>query len=142
MDKIVTEELLKEHDIKVTANRLIVAKALLEAGRPLGLMELESEIESIDKSGIFRTLMLFKEKHLVHSIEGGSEGARYELCHSHDSERDDDAHVHFFCETCHRTFCLEDIHIPDIDLPEGYLPQSATYVVKGICPECGDNDVK
>ncbi|MBQ6286140.1 MAG: transcriptional repressor [Bacteroidales bacterium] len=129
------EELLERHGIKVTANRLLVAGALSDEDRPLSLMELEGKIGSIDKSGIFRCLALFKENHLVHSIED-AEGTRYELCRSHDADHDEDTHVHFYCEKCHRTFCLDDIHIPPVALPKGYDVRTANYLLKGICPEC------
>ncbi|MBQ8061909.1 MAG: transcriptional repressor [Bacteroidales bacterium] len=135
MSKIEIEKLLKEHGIKATANRLLVAEALDEARRPLSMMELEYSIGSIDKSGIFRSLATFKEHHLVHSIED-VEGTRYELCLSHDIDHDEDTHVHFYCEKCHRTFCLDDIHIPPVSLPEGYDARTANYLLKGICPEC------
>lgn len=139
MSNVNLTELLERHDIKATANRLIVAGALLTEERPLSLMELEDKIGTIDKSGIFRSLTLFKEHHLVHAIEDGGDGTRYELCLSHDSERDEDAHVHFFCEKCHRTFCLEDIHIPPVTLPAGYSETTANYLIKGICPQCSEN---
>ncbi len=128
--------LIEEHGIRVTGNRLLVAKCLDRARRPLSLSELEDELETLDKSVIFRTLGAFKEKRLVHSIEDGGDGVRYELCHSHHDDEDDDTHVHFFCESCHRTFCLEEIHIPDVKLPEGYSKTTATFLIKGICPDC------
>ena len=135
MSKTLILKLLSEHGIKATANRILVAVALSEAGRPLSLMELEDRIVSIDKSGIFRCLSTFKEHHLVHSIED-VEGTRYELCLSHDSDHDEDTHVHFYCERCYRTFCLDDIHIPPVPLPKGYDSRTSNYLVKGICPEC------
>ena len=128
--------LMKEHGIKPTANRIIVAKALSEGNRPLSMTELEDRIGSIDKSGIFRSLTLFKEHHLVHVLEDG-DGVRYELCHSHsDHEHDDDQHVHFYCERCHRTFCISDVPIPAVQLPQGYQLHSINYMAKGICPDC------
>lgn len=130
------EELLERHGVRLTPNRLLVARELLAIERPLSLTELEERIESVDKSGIFRTLVLFKEKHLVHTIDDGGEGTRYELCLSHDEHHDEDAHVHFFCEKCHRTFCLEDIPVPEVPLPEGYSSSTVSYLIKGICPEC------
>ncbi len=128
--------LLESHHVKPTANRIVVVRALAAASRPLLLSELEAKIGTIDKSGIFRTLTVFKENHLVHLVEDGCQGVRYELCHSHHADEDDDMHVHFHCEQCHRTFCLDNTPIPTIDLPEGYRMSSANYVVKGICPEC------
>ena len=103
----------------------------------MSLSELEYKILSIDKSGVFRALTLFREHHLVHVIEDGGDGVRYELCLSHDGhEHDDDQHVHFYCECCHRTFCLADTPIPSVQLPPGYELTNINYMAKGICPEC------
>ena len=129
------EHLLEEHAVKVTPNRLLVARALAHAGRPLSLMELEARLETIDKSAIFRTLATFKEAHLVHVLEDAGDGVRYELCHRH-SEEDDDVHVHFYCEKCHRTYCLEDTPVPPVEVPDGYKAESVSYLVKGVCPQC------
>ena len=128
--------MLEEHNIKPTANRLIVLRALDGAGRPMSLTELEYKILTIDKSGIFRTLSLFREQHLVHVIEDGGDGVRYELCHSHHDEIEDDLHVHFYCEQCQQTYCLEHIPVPSIELPDGFIMSSVNYMVKGICPHC------
>ena len=133
------EKLLSSHDIKPTANRIVVTRTLAAAERPMSLSELEYKILSIDKSGIFRTLTLFREHHLVHVLEDGGDGVRYELCYSHDGHHeDDDQHVHFYCERCHRTFCLADTPIPTVTLPEGYESQSINYMVKGLCPDCAE----
>ena len=127
--------LLEEHGIKPTANRQRIVSTLAEAGFPMTMADLEDRLETIDKSGIFRTLVLFREKKLVHTIEE-EDGVRYELCHSHDHEEDDDAHLHFHCLKCGRTFCMERIPLPKVELPEGFAAESATYLVKGVCPDC------
>ena len=131
------EALLVAHDIKPTANRIVVAKTLAAAERPMSLSELEYKILSIDKSGVFRALTLFREHHLVHVIEDGGDGVRYELCLSHHEDEDDDVHVHFYCIKCHRTFCLHEVPVPPVTVPEEYVPESVSYLVKGICPACG-----
>ena len=130
------EELLEHHGVKPTANRLLIARALQDANRPLSLMELEARLETIDKSNVFRALSAFREAHLVHVLEDAGDGVRYELCHSHDEEHDDDVHVHFYCTHCHKTYCLEDTPVPPVKVPEGFSPESVSYLVKGICPEC------
>ena len=58
--------LLGRHGVRVTPNRVLVAMTLAEEKRPLSMTELEDRIETVDKSGIFRTLEIFKEHHLVH----------------------------------------------------------------------------
>ena len=129
------EELFARHGVKLTANRLLIARALQEAGRPLSMTELETRLETIDKSNVFRTLTAFREAHLVHALEDAGDGVRYELCHSHSNE-DDDVHVHFYCTRCHRTYCLEDTPVPPVEVPEGYEAESVSYLVRGVCPEC------
>ena len=137
MNSAECEALLASHGIKPTANRIVVARTLAAAERPMSLTELEYKILSIDKSGVFRALTLFREHHLVHVIEDGGDGVRYELCHSHDGHaEDDDQHVHFYCERCHRTFCLTDMPIPTVGLPVGYELHDINYMAKGLCPEC------
>ena len=130
------EELLEHHGVKPTANRLLIARALQDANRPLSLMELETQLETIDKSNVFRALTAFREAHLVHVLADAGDGVRYELCHSRDEEHDDDGHVHFYCTRCHKTYCLEDTPVPPVAVPEGFNPESVSYLVKGICPEC------
>ena len=128
--------LLEEHGIKPTANRIVIARALAQCLHPATLAELEARIKTIDKSNIFRALTLFKEQRLVHVIEGGSEGVRYELCHSHDDDHDADIHPHFYCEQCGQTYCLDYTEIPDIALPKGFEKRSANLMIKGVCERC------
>jgi Fur family ferric uptake transcriptional regulator len=131
------EELFAQHGVKLTANRLLIAQALEEAGRPLSMTELEDRLETIDKSNVFRALTAFRDAHLVHVLEDTGDGVRYELCLSHHDDEDDDVHVHFYCTQCRRTFCLHDVPVPPVHVPDGYEPQGVSYLVKGICPECG-----
>lgn len=129
-------ELLEQHGIKPTANRIVVVRELATAMRPMTLAELEYKILSIDKSNIFRALCIFKEHRLVHVIEGGSDGTRYEICHSHDHDHDEDVHPHFYCERCQQTYCLDYCEVPEIQLPKGFEKTSANLMIKGICPDC------
>lgn len=96
----------------------------------------EDKLVLIDKSNIFRALTIFRKHHLVHTIEDGNGGIRYELCMSHSSVDDDDEHVHFFCEKCGKTFCLNSTPVPAVQLPEGYVHRSSNFLVKGLCPAC------
>lgn len=128
--------LMEHHGVRPTANRILIAGALSRAGRPMSMGELEDALETVDKSVISRTLSLFREQHLVHVIEDGGDGVRYELCHSHHDDHDDDTHVHFHCESCGRTFCLEDIPVPEVAVPDGFKASSVNYMIKGTCPDC------
>lgn len=130
------EGLLEQHGIKLTANRILIAKIMSTLDYPISMKELGTMLLTMDKSSIFRTLSLFKSHHLVHQMEDGNDIVRYELCHSHSEEEDEDIHVHFYCEHCHRTFCLNEISVPQVNLPVGYRQTAVNYMIKGICPDC------
>lgn len=129
-------KLLEKHGIKPTANRVLIAESLAGERNPLSMADMEKKIQTIDKSGIFRTLMLFKAHHLVHAFENGDGQVDYELCTSHGIDDDEDMHVHFYCESCHRTFCFYDTPIPSVDVPDGFQPDNVNYMIKGLCPDC------
>ena len=140
MDKQDYKQFLEKHGIRPTANRILVAEIVDRSARPLSLAEIEDQLLSLDKSSIYRCLMLFKEHHIVHVIEDGSDSVRYEFCHSHSANDDDDLHVHFHCERCNRTFCLYDVPVPKVELPDGFVLFSVNYMVKGICEKCRDSN--
>lgn len=127
---------LEEKGIRPTANRILVLKALAGASTPLSLSNLEREMVSMDKSSIFRVLTLFLEHDVVHAFEDGRGILNYELCEEDGKCDHHDGHIHFYCESCQRSFCMEDIHIPSFELPEGYYPHSVSFVIKGECPLC------
>lgn len=129
-------EYLHDAGVKPTANRILIARALDLAAGPMSLGELEDDLETIDRSNIFRALSLFRKHHIVHVIDDGTDRVKYELCRSRDKHDDSDLHLHFHCEKCHTTTCLDQIPIPAVTLPDGYIPLSVNYVVKGLCPAC------
>lgn len=136
MNSAETEEILFRKGIKPTVNRILVMKELLRASHPVSLADLEASLDTLDKTSIFRVLELFAEKDIVHVIEDGSRSNKYELCHSDTHHSISDQHVHFYCEKCGRTYCLENIAVPPIDVPAGFQPRSVNYMLKGLCPKC------
>lgn len=127
---------LEAKGIKPTANRILVFKSLAHESNPSTLSSLERAMLSMDKSSIFRTLTLFLEHDVVHAFEDGRGILNYELCEEEGKCDHHDGHIHFYCESCQRSFCMEDIPIPNFELPEGFYPHSISFVVKGECPEC------
>lgn len=128
--------ILKEAGIKPTSNRILVLRTVTTVERPLSLKELEYELRTLEKSSIFRVLSLFVKHHVLHTIEDGNGIVRYEICNAKNTCHDDDIHAHFFCEICHKVYCLNSIHMPHVDLPNGFTLHSMNYMFKGICPDC------
>ena len=59
-----------------------------------------------------------------------------DIIHSHDSHDHTASHAHFYCEKCARTFCLKDIPVENVALPDGFKANSLSFIIKGECPEC------
>ena len=127
---------LESKGMRPTANRILVMKTLMGEQNPQSLSNLERKMVSMDKSSIFRTLTLFLEHDVVHAFEDGRGVLCYELCEEKGACDHHDGHIHFYCESCQRSFCMEDIHIPSFELPEGFYPHSISFVIKGECPDC------
>ncbi|MGB0391762.1 MAG: Fur family transcriptional regulator [Salibacteraceae bacterium] len=130
------EEKLKLKKIKPTSMRLLVLKALLESDRALNLNELETLLETSEKSTIFRTLKTFQENHLVHSINDGSGSTKFALCEDDCICSIEDNHVHFLCTKCEKTYCLKDTPIVQPTLPNGFKANVANYLIEGLCTDC------
>lgn len=127
--------------VQSTVNRVLIYRTLYESVKALSLTELEVLLDPMSKSSISRVLALFTEQDVVHSFEDGRGVVHYELCTDEGICVHDDAHVHFYCEQCHQSFCLTDIPIPPVDIPAGYVQQGVSFVIKGLCPNCAGNVV-
>lgn len=137
------EHILERAGIRPTSNRILVLRSLLRSTGPLCLADLESELQTVEKSSVSRVLALLLEKGVVHAIEDGRGIIRYEPCHgdhSHEvmSDNDDagDLHAHFYCEVCRKVYCLSAVPTPRVSVPEGFEARSINYMIKGICPSC------
>lgn len=132
---------LEQNSIRPTANRILVTRELLGASTALSLNDLETRLQTVDKSSIFRVLSLLSEHRVIHQIKDSTGQTKYALCEEdiHNSEPHhniSDEHIHFHCERCKRTFCLPSEHIPDIKLPRGFHVHNAEMIVTGLCPDC------
>lgn len=131
------KHILEESGIAPTPNRQLVLAAIVEAGAPMSLIELETQLGSIDKSAVHRVLTVLEEHGLIHAIQDGRGVTRYEMCHGHGHGCSvEGMHAHFYCEVCGRVTCLPDIHTPHIELPEGYRARTVNFMLKGTCPDC------
>jgi Fur family ferric uptake transcriptional regulator len=130
------EEKLLARGIKPTAVRLLVFKAMIHYPQAFSLSDLETELETVDKSTLFRTITLFHKHLLIHSIDDGSGSMKYSVCSDDCMCSIGELHVHFNCTHCHKTYCLESISVPAIRLPDQFSLENANFVLKGLCNQC------
>jgi Fur family ferric uptake transcriptional regulator len=130
------EQVFEKAGIRLTAVRLLIWREIRKSfDGAFSLADLEDALPTVDKSTLFRTLTLLSEAHLLHDIDDGSGSHKFCVCH-HDDTLHCTGHVHLTCRVCHKTYCLTDIRIPQVELPAGFIPEEAEYIVKGVCPEC------
>ena len=136
-EKMDIEKMLREAGVSPTSNRVLVARELVRAEHPLSLLDLEQTLDTLDKSSISRVLALLRRHSVVHAVEDGRGVTMYELCHAHDHQHSpDDMHAHFYCNKCRRTYCFDEIAVPQVEVPEGFEVESVNYMLKGVCPRC------
>jgi len=128
------EELLQHHGIRITPVRIQILKAILHQTETFTLGDVEAWMPDMDRSTIFRTLQIFSEKHILHTIDDGSGFTKYCVCRCEDHTHLN--HIHFACTRCGKTFCIEDETIPEVTLPHGFITHEVEYIIKGICINC------
>ena len=99
-------DLLAKREIQPTAIRILILRTMMQAGCSVSLLDLETMLDTVDKSTIFRTLTLFLSHHLIHSIDDGTGSFKYAVCSDSCSCAVSDLHTHFHCEKCNKTFCF------------------------------------
>tara|TARA_R110002050_G_scaffold85091_1_gene181560 strand:+ start:25527 stop:25937 length:411 start_codon:yes stop_codon:yes gene_type:complete len=135
MKKDITRQ-LQSRNIKPTAMRLLILQVLTDQKTAISLPELENKLEKADKATLYRTLKTFQDNKLIHSIDDGTGSVKYALCQETCECHPEDLHVHFLCTKCEKTFCLNDISIPNLNLPKDFYLESVNMVVKGVCSNC------
>lgn len=130
------EKRLEARGIRPTAVRNLIFDAMVTHPQAFSLADMEQKLDTVDKSTLFRTITLFHDKLLIHQIDDGSGSMKYSVCSMDCMCSLQDLHVHFYCNSCEHTYCLESISIPKVQLPQDFLLQSVNFVFKGLCDKC------
>lgn len=131
------EKKLENHKIRPTAVRLRVLDFFKKHSQAVSLNELEQLLYPIDRTTLFRTVKTFQQHGIIHPVNEPNGVLKYARCADGCTcSYQDHLHIHFSCEQCGNTFCLNDAPIANPDLPEGFIPKDASVLIKGMCPNC------
>lgn len=132
------EQILKENGIANTDSRRKILELFLDQGSALAHSDIEKKMGgALDRVTVYRTLQTFLEKGLIHTIPSTDNSIRYALCKSECSEgHHHDDHVHFVCDECGSTVCLDTVTTPVVKLPRGFKGKQVDVVVSGTCKDC------
>ncbi|MBA2248829.1 MAG: transcriptional repressor [Chitinophagaceae bacterium] len=133
-----TEEILKKNHLSLTVSRQKILSLFLRANGALEHADIEKQTrEGFDRVTVYRTLQTFVENGIIHLIPTTDNSIKYALCKDDcEAGHHHDEHVHFICDACNKTICLDDVVVPVVKLPKGFSPKIAEMVVKGICGDC------
>ena len=128
--------LLREHGVQVTAQRLAVLRAV--SGRPHSTADdvaehVRSEIGTISRQAVYDALGILAEKGLIRRIQPAGSPALYE-------DRVGDNHHHVICRRCGKTVDVDCAvgETPCLTAADdsGYQIDEAEVIYWGTCPEC------
>ncbi len=133
-----TDLILKNNQLSITGSRKRILELFLKSNGALAHADIEKKAgEKIDRVTVYRTLQSFLEKGIIHTIPTADNSIRYALCKDECTEgHHHDNHVHFVCNVCGNTTCLEHVTIPLVKLPSGFQPIDYQMVVTGLCESC------
>ena len=80
MNETIYLKRLEQREIKPTAIRLLILKTMMQRKEAFSLLDLENELDTVDKSTIYRTITLFLAHHLIHGIDDGTGALKYAVC--------------------------------------------------------------
>jgi Fur family transcriptional regulator, ferric uptake regulator len=130
--------LLRHNNLSITDSRKKILQLFLAQEGALAHGDIEKKAgEKFDRVTIYRTLQIFVDKGIIHTIPTADNSIRYALCKDACTEgHHHDHHIHFVCNQCQNTFCLDDVVTPEIKMPKGYNATHVEVVVEGLCKNC------
>ncbi|MGI8633945.1 MAG: Fur family transcriptional regulator [Segetibacter sp.] len=139
MKTISIDDLLKRSQLSVTDSRRKILEVFLGNNGALAHSDIEKKTgEKFDRVTIYRTLQTFVEKGIIHTIPTADNSTLYALCKDEcsSSGHHHDNHVHFVCDHCNVTYCMDAVVTPDVTLPKGFKPKIIDVLVTGVCKNC------
>ncbi len=133
-----TLEILKRNSLSITDSRKIILELFLKTEGALAHADIEKNTAvNFDRVTVYRTLQTFTENGIIHQIPTTDNTILYALCKDKcEAGHHHDEHVHFVCVNCEKTVCMDDVVVPQVKLPKGFVPLQSAMVVKGTCNDC------
>ena len=130
-------KILKDASLRVTPVRQQVLDLILTSEVALSSQDIEARLQEVDRITLYRTLKTFEKKGIIHEAIDGTNKTKYAMCIDDCSEHHHhDSHAHFHCESCGKTVCVEDVKIPQVQLPEHLKIRQTNIILQGECDQC------
>jgi Fur family transcriptional regulator, ferric uptake regulator len=109
-------DILKKNQLSVTEGRKKILELFMQSNGALAHADIEKKTgETFDRVTVYRTLNTFVEKGIIHLIPTTDNSILYALCKDNcEAGHHHDNHVHFICEVCGKTICLDEVTVPEV----------------------------
>lgn len=133
-----SDDLLRKHGLRKTLGRVQVLDYIIACKTAISHSDLSQAFEgTMDRASLYRTLQDFEQHGLIHKVPDDQVSVKYASCKgSCSAEVHHDAHLHFKCDDCEKTYCLEGNSVPALKLPEGFVAHHAEVLIHGLCQHC------
>lgn len=130
--------ILQKSGLRYTRQRADVLTIFDHKKEALSQGDIEKDLPAhFDRITLYRILRSLESNGILHKVLDDSGATRFALCGDTCSEKEHQhEHVHFKCINCEKIQCLEDVEIPQIKLPGGYVFREAKLLVEGTCKSC------
>ena len=131
-------DLLDKHHLKKTGPRLSVLTVLNSREVATSQPELEHMLgKEVDRVTLYRILNTFEKSGIIHKILDINGTSNYALCSPLcTGEKHKDEHVHFNCTVCLNIYCMDEVQIPAVVIPQGFKATNKNLIIYGICDSC------
>jgi len=131
------KEILKENNIKITPQRTIIYKELLNSKdhpyADIVFKRVKETFPNISYDTVNRTLLTFSKIGIVDIVEGWGEPKRFDT--------NTKKHHHFRCLNCNTIIDLYESSFDNLKIPDGVKKKfkvlKSKVLLEGICNECG-----
>jgi Fur family ferric uptake transcriptional regulator len=129
-------ELLREHGVQVTAQRLAIMRVVAE--HPHATADevgdiVRSQLGAISRQAVYDSLGVLADKNLIRRIQPAESAGRYE-------SRVGDNHHHLICRVCRMMFDVDcavgEVPCLTADDTHGFEVDEAEVIYWGRCPTC------
>lgn len=139
------EAQLRGAAVRITAARVKVLAALLDAQRAVSHQDVQDAFADMDRVTLYRALDCLTDAGLAHKIAGDDRVFRYSAGAEHRAVQQDRhvQHGHFKCTRCAKVFCLDSIGEAGLlrdalreTLGKGFQSHDIEFTIKGWCADC------
>lgn len=129
-------DILNTYSLKRTSCREGIIEVIMAANEALSENEIRERLSgNYDRTTFYRSFKTLEEYKIIHKIVIDNQLVKYAIDNSISHKKE---HAHFYCNKCKSVQCMEEVPVPQYQLPAGYVDDEVEVIIKGICTNCNN----